>query len=257
MVGSLKISVVTACYNSEATIAHAISSLKSQTWSMIEHVVIDGASSDKTQSIARATLGDGDVFLSEPDQGIYDALNKGIGRSTGDVVGFLHSDDFLAHDDVLARVVACFEQGFDAVYGDLQYVDAGDPSRVIRNWVSGEFQRDRLKLGWMPPHPTFFMKRQLYKKLGVFDTQFRIASDYDSLLRYLGDLTVKVGYIPEVLVKMRVGGASNGSIKQILRKSKEDIAAMRKNGINPFIALPYKNVSKLPQFLKAKAKKLN
>jgi len=257
LVSSLKISVITACYNSEATIAHAISSLKSQTWSMVEHVVIDGASSDRTQSIARSTLGDGDVFVSEPDQGIYDALNKGIRRSTGDVVGFLHSDDFLANDNVLASVAERFEQGFDAVYGDLQYVEASDPSRVIRNWISGEFQRGRLKLGWMPPHPTFFMKRQLYERLGVFDTQFRIASDYDSLLRYLGDSTVKVGYIPEVLVKMRVGGTSNGSLKQILQKSKEDISAMRKNGINPFIALPYKNVSKLPQFLKSKAKKLD
>lgn len=251
MVGSLRISVVTACYNSEVTIAHAISSLKSQTWSMIEHVVIDGASSDNTQEIARSTLGDGDVFLSEPDHGIYDALNKGIGRSTGDVVGFLHSDDFFADNDVLARVAACFEQGFDAVYGNLQYVDAGNPSRVIRNWVPGDFERGKLKLGWMPPHPTFFMRRQLYEQLGFFDTQFRIASDYDSLLRYLDNSMVKVGYIPEVMVKMRIGGASNGSLKQIMRKSREDIAVMRKNGINPFWALPYKNFSKITQFLKS------
>ncbi|GFZ77162.1 glycosyl transferase [Pseudohongiella nitratireducens] len=249
MAAKLKFSIVTACYNSGATISQAIASLKKQSWAEIEHLVIDGSSTDDTQKIAQSTLGDQDVFVSEPDKGIYDALNKGISLSTGDVIGFLHSDDFLAKETVLQRVAKLFlSSGADAVYGDLQYVSADDPTRIIRNWHSGEFQLSKLRRGWMPPHPAFFMKRDLYESLGAFDTELRIASDYDSMLRYLNRSTIKVAYIPEVLVKMRVGGASNGSLKQIIRKSKEDFAVMKKHGLNPFIALPYKNLSKIHQF---------
>ncbi|WP_204758421.1 glycosyltransferase family 2 protein [Halomonas urmiana] len=252
---SLTISVITACFNSQATIGEAIATLKRQRWPHIEHVVIDGASKDDTVAVARQTLGEGDVLVSEPDRGIYDALNKGIDRASGEVVGFLHSDDLYAHDEVLSRVAACFEDPtVGAVYGDLQYVDAADTGRVIRHWTSGAFSHGKLKRGWMPPHPTFFMRRELYQELGGFDLGYQIAGDYDALLRYLASEKVKVTYLPEVLVKMRVGGASNGSLKQILRKSREDVAAMRNNGINPLVALPYKNLSKLPQFLDKGAK---
>lgn len=248
----LKISVVTACFNSQATIGEAIGTLKRQRWSHVEHVVIDGLSQDDTVAIARETLGESDVLVSERDHGIYDALNKGIEQASGDVVGFLHSDDLYANDEVLSKVASCFaDPGIGAVYGDLQYVDATDPNKVIRHWTSGPFSPTKLKRGWMPPHPTFFMRRELYRELGGFDLAYRIAGDYDSLLRYLGSEKVKVSYLPEVLVKMRVGGASNGSLKQILRKSREDISAMCNNGINPLVALPCKNLSKLPQFVKA------
>jgi len=246
----LKISVITACFNSQATIGEAIATLKHQSWPKVEHVVIDGASKDETVVVAQQTLGNEDVLVSEPDQGIYDALNKGIGQASGGVVGFLHSDDLYAHNEVLAKVAACFDDpAVGAVYGDLQYVDASDADRVIRHWTSGSFSHGKLKRGWMPPHPTFFMRRELYQELGGFDLGYRIAGDYDALLRYLASEKVKVAYLPEVLVKMRMGGASNGNLKQILRKSREDIAAMRNNGINPWVALPYKNLSKLPQFL--------
>lgn len=249
MTARLKFSIITACYNSEATISQAITSLKMQSWAEIEHVVIDGLSTDCTQTIAQSTLGTLDIFVSEPDKGIYDALNKGIQHSTGDVIGFLHSDDFFANEMVLQRVAELFlSSGADAVYGDLQYVSASTPTRVIRNWQSGEFSQSKLRRGWMPPHPAFFMKRDLYERLGAFDTELRIASDYDSLLRYLSHPAIKVAYIPQVLVKMRVGGASNGSLKQIIRKSKEDFSVMKKHGLNPFIALPYKNLSKIYQF---------
>ncbi|MAX32489.1 MAG: glycosyl transferase [Halomonadaceae bacterium] len=245
----MKISVITACFNSQATIGEAIATLKHQSWPEVEHVVIDGASKDDTVVVAQRTLGNDDVLVSEPDRGIYDALNKGIERASGEVVGFLHSDDLYAHDDVLAKVAACFsDPSVGAVYGDLQYVDSEDTKRVIRHWVAGAVSQSKLKRGWMPPHPTFFMRRELYQDLGGFDLGYRIAGDYDALLRYLASEKVKATYLPEVLVKMRVGGASNGSLKQILRKSREDVAAMRKNGINPLIALPYKNLSKLPQF---------
>ncbi|MCW4153847.1 glycosyltransferase [Halomonas sp. 18H] len=257
---SPKFSVITACFNSQATIGEAIATLKRQRWPHIEHVVIDGASKDDTVAVARQTLGEGDVLVSEPDRGIYDALNKGIDKARGEVVGFLHSDDLYAHDEVLAKVAACFEDpSVGAAYGDLQYVDAADTEQVIRHWTSGSFSHGKLKRGWMPPHPTFFMRRELYRELGGFDLGYRIAGDYDALLRYLASEKVEVAYLPEVLVKMRVGGASNGSLKQILRKSREDIAAMRNNGINPFVALPCKNLSKLPQFLgrdKSKSKKM-
>ncbi|PXX97723.1 glycosyl transferase [Halomonas sp. LBP4] len=245
----MKISVITACFNSEATIGEAIATLKRQTWQPIEHVVIDGLSKDSTVAVARETLGEGDVLVSERDQGIYDALNKGIRHATGNVVGFLHSDDLYAHDDVLSKVAACFaDPTVGAAYGDLEYVSATNPEKVIRHWKSGSFSQSKLKRGWMPPHPAFFMRRELYQELGTFDLTYRIAGDYDALLRYLSSEKVKVSYLPEVLVKMRVGGASNGSLKQILRKSQEDVLAMRKNGVNPFIALPCKNLSKLPQF---------
>ncbi len=250
MYGTIKFSVVTATYNSESTVAHAIESLKKQTWQSVEHVVIDGASSDNTLAIVRSALNVQDFYLSEPDTGIYDALNKGIRRCTGDVIGFLHSNDFLADELVLQNVAECFMQtGADAVYGDLQYVDALSPQRIVRHWTSGEFTHSKLMRGWMPPHPTFFMRRELYENLGLFDTQFRIASDYDAMLRYLNSPSTKVAYIPKVLVKMRVGGASNGSLMQILKKSREDFIVMKRNGLNPYLALPYKNISKISQFL--------
>ncbi|WP_209316452.1 glycosyltransferase family 2 protein [Halomonas salinarum] len=256
----LKISVITACFNSQATIGQAIASLKQQSWSQVEHVVIDGASKDDTVAVARKTLGMGDVLISEADRGIYDALNKGIDQASGEVLGFLHSDDLYAHDEVLAKVAACFDDpAVGAVYGDLQYVDALDTDRVIRHWVSGAFSQNKLKRGWMPPHPTFFMRRELYRELGGFDLRYRIAGDYDALLRYLASEKVMAAYLPEVLVKMRVGGASNGSLIQIVHKSKEDFTVMRNNGVNPLVALPFKNLSKLPQFLargKSKAKEI-
>ncbi|NYT74382.1 glycosyltransferase [Halomonas sp. QX-2] len=251
----MKISVITACFNSQKTIAEAIESLKRQSWPFIEHLVIDGASQDASVAIASKTLGDGDVLISEPDRGIFDALNKGLQRASGDVIGFLNSDDLFAHDNVLRRVAACFnDPNVGAVYGDLQYVDADDTERVIRYWKSGTFSRRKLQRGWMPPHPSFFMRREFYEDLGGFDPAYRISGDYDSLLRYLSSEMFSVVYLPEVLVKMRVGGASNGSLKAILRKSSEDIKAMRNNGVNPLIALPYKNFSKLPQFLGVRGK---
>lgn len=249
----LTISIVTACFNSQATIGEAIVTLKEQTWSQVEHVVVDGASTDATLEIARNTLDAGDILISEPDKGIYDALNKGIAQASGDVIGFLHSDDLYAKSDVLSQVAALFsDPQVGAVYGDLQYVQANNTKKIIRYWKSGPFNRKKLKRGWMPPHPTFFMRREYYQELGGFDLSYRIAGDYDAMLRYLASDKVKVKYLPQVIVKMRVGGASNGSFVQILRKTKEDIAAMRHNGINPWVALPWKNMSKVPQFIKAR-----
>lgn len=243
------ITIVTAVHNRAATIADAMKSVQGQRGVDVEHVVVDGASTDGTVETIRAMIGPGTRFASEPDGGIYDALNKGIRRASGEVIGILHSDDVFAGPDVLATVRARFEDPeVDAVYGDLEYVSARDTTRVIRHWVSGEFTPERLARGWMPPHPTLFLRRQVFDRDGLYDTSYRIAGDYDAVLRYFARPGFRAVYVPEVLVRMRVGGASNGSLRQILRKSAEDYRALRLNGIGGATALLRKKAGKLGQF---------
>ena len=246
----LKISVITAVHNNCETISAALDSVLGQSGVDIELVVIDGGSTDGTLEVLRSYADRLHVLVSEPDQGIYDALNKGIRRASGEVVGFLHSDDLFADSDVLSRIAAAFaDPGVGAVYGDLLYVRKDNPDQVVRYWRSGEFSGRRLGWGWMPPHPTLYVRRRVYERHGLFDTSFRIAADYDFILRALSQNRVGVRYIPKVLVKMRVGGASNRSLRNILQKSSEDLRALRGNGVGGMGALIWKNLSKLPQFL--------
>jgi glycosyltransferase len=241
-------SIITAVFNNRETIAAALDSVLAQVEADCELVVIDGGSTDGTLEVLRAYAGRLAVLVSEPDTGIYDALNKGIQRARGDVIGFLHSDDLLADDRVLERVATAFASpDIDAVYGDLQYVRKDDTSKLVRYWKAGQFTHTKLHWGWMPPHPTFFVRRSVYERLGGFDTSFRIAADYDLMLRFLGR-GLAVTYIPAVLVKMRVGGASNRSLKNILRKSQEDWRALRRNRVGGLGALAWKNLSKIRQF---------
>lgn len=213
--------------------------------------MIDGASTDGSLQVIEKYRDRIGVLVSEPDRGIYDALNKGVARATGDVVGFLHADDLFADQNVLAKVAAAFEDpAVEAVYGDLTYVSKADTNNVIRYWKSGEFTRSALIQGWMPPHPTFYVRRSIYEQHGHFDTSFRIAADYDCMLRFLGKAGIRVRYIPEVLVNMRVGGASNRSLKNIIRKSKEDLRALRNNGLGGLSTLLFKNLRKVPQFFR-------
>jgi glycosyltransferase len=252
---SLRISVITAVYNRVDTIADALDSVRAQTWPHVEHVVIDGASKDGTTQLLEARKDTLDVFISERDKGIYDALNKGIANATGDVVGFLHADDLFASNDILAKVAKLFEDpSVGAVYGDLVYVKKEDVSKVVRYWKSGAFSKAKLARGWMPPHPTLYLRRSVYQELGGFDTQFRIAADYDSMLRYLGKGGVKPAYLPEVMVRMRLGGESNRSLANVIKKSKEDYLALKKNGVGGLPTLTAKNLRKLPQFLAKAAK---
>lgn len=245
----MKISVITAVYNSRATVAAALDSALVQSHGDVELVVIDGGSKDGTLEVLHGYADRIAVLVSEPDGGIYDALNKGLRLTTGEVVGFLHSDDLFANADVLRRVAQAFaEDELGAVYGDLLYVRKEAPERVVRTWRAGQFTPVRLARGWMPPHPTFYARRSTYEELGGFDTRYRIAADYDCMLRFLGQAGVRVGYIPDVLVKMRVGGASNRSLANILRKSVEDYRALRANGVGGLGALAWKNLSKLGQF---------
>jgi glycosyltransferase involved in cell wall biosynthesis len=247
----MKISVITAVYNNRDTVAQALDSALAQTHPDVELIVIDGGSTDGTLQVLHGYADRLAVLVSEPDRGIYDALNKGIARASGEVVGFLHSDDLFADTAVLSRIAAAFaDPEVDAVYGDLLYVSKADPSRVVRTWRAGAFTPAKLARGWMPPHPTFYVRRAVYAQLGGYDTSYRIAADYDCMLRLLGKGGLRAAYIPEVLVKMRVGGASNRSLKNILQKSREDYRALRKNGVGGLGALAWKNLSKLPQFLR-------
>ena len=245
----MKVSIVTAVWNRAATIGGAIDSVAAQTHPHIEHLVIDGASTDGTLAEVEAHRSPGMVVVSETDRGIYDALNKGLACSTGEVVGLLHSDDFFADARVIERVATMFaDPAIDAVYGDLDYVSASDPAKVIRHWRAGEATPARLRRGWMPPHPTLFVRRRVFETHGAYDTRYRIAADYDAVLRWFGTAGITSAYIPEVLVKMRVGGESNASLSKILRKSREDYRALRTNRAGGLATLIAKNLSKLPQF---------
>jgi glycosyltransferase len=244
----MKISVITAVYNNRGTIAEALESVFAQTHDDVELIVIDGGSGDGTLDVLQGYGERIGMLVSEPDKGIYDALNKGLGLATGEVVGFLHSDDVFADGQVLSRIAAAFAvPGVDAVYGDLEYVKKDAPGQVVRYWKSGEYSAGKLRHGWMPPHPTFYVKRAVYGQRGGFDLSYRIAADYDCMLRFLG-AGLEAVYIPEVLVRMRLGGASNRSLKNILRKTAEDWRALRSNRIGGAGTLVWKNLRKLPQF---------
>ena len=251
----MKISIITATRNCADTIADCLASVAGQSYPDREHLVIDGASTDGALAILEAHRAQLTLLISEPDRGIYDALNKGIARASGEVIGFLHADDLYADPQVLARIAAAFaDPAVDAVYGDLVYVSQADTDRVIRYWRAGAYQPARLHWGWMPPHPTLYLRRALYERHGVFDLRYRIAADYDLMLRVLSRLTGRVVYLPQVLVRMRLGGISNRSLRHILRKSREDYQALRANQIGGLGALAWKNLSKAPQFFLARFK---
>lgn len=246
----MKFTIITAVYNRDATIGQAIDSVAAQSHRDVEHLVIDGASTDGTLQEIDTRRHSGMRVISEPDQGIYDALNKGVAAAEGDVIGLMHSDDFFAHRDVLANVSNCFAQtGADAVYGDLDYVSAHDTDNIIRRWKSGAYDRRKLGRGWMPPHPALFVRRDVFASHGNYDTSYSIGSDYDAMLRWLWTGKISAAYLPEVLVKMRVGGESNRSIDRIITKSRDDYRALRSNGVGGIGTLARKNLSKLPQFL--------
>ena len=246
----MKISVVTAVYNSASTVGEAIASVAAQTYPHVEHIVIEGRSSDGSLDAVEAARHARMRVISEADTGIYDALNKGIAASTGDVVGFVHSDDCLAHDDVLTRIADAFRPpDIEAVFSDLDYVSQSDTDRVIRHWATGPFSPGRLKQGWMPAHPTLYLRRAVYDRLGGYDTSFSIAADYDFILRYFTRAPGASAYVPEVLYKMRMGGASNRDLVRIRRKTAEDYRALRRNKVGGVPTLVMKNLSKLRQFV--------
>lgn len=254
----MKISIITAVKNNKNGLLQAIECVRNQTYKDLEHIIVDGGSTDGTRDILRSAQNDYPatttyslITISEADSGIYNALNKGLKLATGDVIGFLHSDDIFYDENVINKIAKVFdEKKTDSVYSDLVYVYKDNPDRVLRYWKSGEFNYSSLMHGWMPPHPTFFVKKKIYDQFGGFDESLKISSDYEITLRFLARHKISTAYLPEVTIKMRAGGASNKSIPSIIQKSREDYRALKANSIPlPLFTLFLKNIRKLQQFI--------
>ena len=229
----MKVSIITPSYNSAKTIEDTLRSVADQTYSNIEHIVIDGGSKDGTMNIVKEYGDSVSKFVSEPDEGIFDAMNKGIKMAAGDIVGILNSDDFYADDDIIEKVVGEMEkEKVDCIWGDLVYVHPNNTGKVVRKWKSLPYKKGKFQKGWMPPHPTFFVKKWVYDKYGLFDRRFeRVSADYEIMLRFLERYGVKSAYIPEVLVKMRAGGNSTRNLKQIIIGNWECYKSWGVNGL--------------------------
>jgi glycosyltransferase involved in cell wall biosynthesis len=228
----MKISIVTVSFNSAKTIRHTLRSVREQTHGEIEHIIVDGASKDNTLEVVAAEGAHVAKVVSERDNGIYDAMNKGIALASGEIIGFINADDFYASPNVLTTVAATFEKsGADCCYGDLCYVSQVDPTRTVRYWRSADFVPGSFQKSWCPPHPTFFVRRSVYQRLGGFNLSFKIAADFDLMARYLEAAGISSHYIPEVLVKMRLGGTTNRSLSNIFKQNAEIRRALSKNGL--------------------------
>lgn len=246
----MKVSIITVCRNSEATIDATIRSVLEQDYADIEYIIIDGKSADKTFSIIEKYRNKISKVFSEKDEGMYFAINKGIQLAIGDIVGILNADDFYATEKSISCVVREFEtKKTDSVYGNLQYVSRDNPQKIIRHWKSNSFNPDFFLKGWMPPHPTFFVKRNCYEKFGLFNTSFSISADYELMLRFLYKHKITSSFIPQVLVKMRTGGISNVTLNSRIKANQEDRRAWRINNLKPTsLTLILKPLSKLRQF---------
>ena len=246
----MKISIITATYNSAATVRDTLQCIAAQQHPDIEHIIIDGLSADATLEIVKEYPHVAKV-VSGKDGGIYDAMNKGVQLATGEVIGILNSDDFYNGQDVLLKVAAKFEDPrVEAIYGDLQYVKQDNIEVVTRTWKAGLYRKEYFYYGWMPPHPTFFVRRSVYEKVGLFNTVLRSSADYELMLRILVKYNIHAQYIPEVLVKMRAGGVSNASLRNRFRANKEDMQAWRLNGLKPyFFTMWLKPLRKIFQFI--------
>jgi len=247
----LRLSLITATYNSAATLCDTLASVAQQDYPAIEHLLVDGGSKDDTLALAR-TFPHLSRVSSEPDEGLYDAMNKGIRMATGDVIGILNSDDFYVHPGVLSKVMAHLQEtGADLLYADLEYVQAEDTSKVVRTWKAGAYRHGLFLQGWMPPHPTLFVRREVYEQYGLFHTGLRFSADYELMLRLLHRHQVSVCYLPEVIVRMRAGGVSNASLRNRLQANREDRMAWEINGLQPRFYTRYvKPLSKLGQYFR-------
>jgi len=255
-VKNFKVSIITITYNSEKTLDDTIKSVLSQTYKDIEYIIVDGASTDGTIGIIKKYENEISKFISEPDEGIYDAMNKGLKLATGYIVGILNSDDVYYDNKVIEKVVDKFKkEAVDSVYGDLYYVKENDLNEVVRYWKSSDFKQGSFAKGWHPPHPTFFVKREIYHKYGLFDLDMKVSADFELMLRFLEKYKISIAYIPSVIVRMRTGGESNKSIKNIITGNKSILKAFDKNDIevNKFIYPFYRFVPKIFQVLKSKS----
>ncbi len=248
----MTVSIITVVYNGADTIRDCLDSVLSQTYPHLEYIVIDGGSTDGTAEIVRSYGPKIARFISEPDKGIYDAMNKGIHLATGDVIGLLNADDLYQHPHVISTVVSTLNQtGSDAVYSNMVYVDRQDTSRVLRYWSGGTYRAGSFLWGWMPAHPTLFVRRKVYEQYGVFTTALRSAADYELMLRFIHRHQIRISYLNELTVMMRAGGISNQTWRHRLRANREDAEAWRLNGIKPyFFTLWLKPLRKLGQFIR-------
>lgn len=247
----MKVSIITTCFNRERTIAQAIESVLSQDYPNIEYIIVDGASTDNSLLVINKYKNRIAKIISEPDHGMYEGINKGIRVATGDIVGLLHSDDFLYSTDIISKIVKRFEQtGADFLYGDGLFVDFNNTDRVIRNWIGGRYAKWKVRNGWLPLHPTCYVKRSVIEKYGLYDESYKIAADSDFLFRYLYEVDLKVSYLKQYIVKMRMGGLSTDS-KRRKQMWKEDIRMYRSHGLNPTVTKLEKMAWKVPQFISA------
>ncbi|WP_416545675.1 glycosyltransferase family 2 protein [Limnohabitans sp. DCL3] len=218
----MKISIITVCFNSDATIADTLDSVRSQAYPYLEYIIVDGGSSDKTLAVINSKLMPSHKLISEQDSGIYDAMNKGIALATGEIIGFINADDFYPSSDVISKVVKVFENSrVDCCYGDLLYVEQENTSKIVRYWRSCPFVAGLFGKGWCPPHPTFFVRREVYERLGAFNLNFKIAADVELMARFLEVEGISSYYLPEVLVHMRMGGTTNRSLSNVIKQNLE------------------------------------
>ncbi|HXD92087.1 MAG TPA: glycosyltransferase family 2 protein [Bacteroidia bacterium] len=247
-----KISIITVTYNSAQTLEQTIQTVLAQTYPNVEYIIVDGKSTDNTLAVIEKYRDRISTFVSEKDDGLYHALNKGIALATGDIIGILHADDFYIDNTVLTKVAETFAaKKADAVYADLYYVDKDNTDKIIRTWKSGEYKASNFLWGWMPPHPTFFVKKEFYTKHGAFNTNLRTAADYEIMLRLLYRHNIKAAYLPKFIIKMRVGGQSNATVKNRVKANNEDRMAWKLNDLKPyFFTLTLKPLRKITQFLK-------
>lgn len=247
-----KVSIITVCYNSAETIEDTIQSVINQTYPNIEYIIVDGLSNDNTLEIVDKYKTQITKIVSEKDNGLYDAINKGVKLASGDIVAILNSDDFYIDNNVITDVVSKMkEEDSDTLYADLYYVNAIDTNKVVRNWVSGKYKSGSFYNGWMPPHPTFFVKKEVYNKYGIFNLELKSAADYELMLRFIHKHKCSISYLPRTVVRMRVGGVSNESLLNRLKANREDKKAWEINGLKPKpYTLLFKPLSKLGQFFK-------
>lgn len=248
----MKVSIITSCFNREATIVDTIHSVLAQTYPDIEYIVIDGASTDGSLAVINQYKDRIATIVSEPDHGMYEGVNKGLRRATGDIVGLMHSDDFFYAPDTVEHIVRLFEQtGADLVYGNGLFVNTADTNKVVRNWISGRYSKSKMRRGWLPLHPTVYVRRECLERLGLYDESFKIAADSDWLIRYMYEGNLRIAYLDEYVVKMRMGGLSTDPDK-MKQKWAEDLRMYRRHGFSPYWTLCCKIASKIPQFISAK-----
>ena len=255
---AMKVSIVTSCWNRSKTIRDSIESVLSQDYPDIEYIITDGASSDGTVDIIKEYGDKIANFTSEPDRGMYEGINKGLKKATGEIVGLLHSDDVFYASDTISQIVNEFERtNADLIYGNGIFVKANEMNYVVRDWISGGYEKDNIKNGWLPLHTTVFIRRDVLENIvGYYNENYKISADTDWLIRCLYKNSIKVSYLNEYIVRMRMGGAST-SFKTMRRKWAEDLDVYKSHGINQYISLTLKIASKIPQFIKARLQRNN